>query len=42
MYLLGQPFLRRRSSSFIYGLEKDAVELAQHVSTYLESVAQAA
>jgi putative flavoprotein involved in K+ transport len=42
MYLLGQPFLRRRSSSFIYGLEQDAVELAQHVSNYLDSVAQAA
>jgi putative flavoprotein involved in K+ transport len=42
MYLLGQPFLRRRSSSFIYGLEQDAVELAQHVSTYLDTVARAA
>jgi putative flavoprotein involved in K+ transport len=42
MYLLGQPFLRRRSSSFIYGLEQDAVELAQHVATYLDSVARAA
>jgi putative flavoprotein involved in K+ transport len=42
MYLLGQPFLRRRSSSFIYGLEQDAVELAQHITTYLDSVARAA
>ncbi len=42
MYLLGQPFLRRRSSSFIYGLEQDAVELAQHVAAYLDSVARAA
>jgi putative flavoprotein involved in K+ transport len=32
MYLLGQPFLRRRSSSFIYGLEHDAVELANHLA----------
>jgi putative flavoprotein involved in K+ transport len=42
MYLLGQPFLRRRSSSFIYGLEHDAVEIAQHLATYLDSVARAA
>jgi putative flavoprotein involved in K+ transport len=42
MYLLGQPFLRRRSSSFIYGLEQDAVELAQHLSTYLDAAARAA
>jgi putative flavoprotein involved in K+ transport len=42
MYLLGQPLLRRRSSSFIYGLEQDAVELAQHLTNYLDSVARAA
>jgi putative flavoprotein involved in K+ transport len=42
MYLLGQPFLRRRSSSFIYGLEHDAVELSQHLAGYLDSVARAA
>jgi putative flavoprotein involved in K+ transport len=42
MYLLGQPILRRRSSSFIYGLEHDASEVAQHLTTYLDSMARAA
>ena len=37
MYMLGLPFLRRRSSSFLCGLERDAVELAGHLSAFLGS-----
>jgi putative flavoprotein involved in K+ transport len=42
MYVLGLPFLRRRSSSFLYGLERDAVELADHLAAYLRSSRRAA
>jgi putative flavoprotein involved in K+ transport len=42
MYVLGLPFLRRRSSSFIAGLEWDAVELADHVAAHLANRARAA
>ncbi len=42
MYVLGLPFLRRRSSSFVYGLERDAVELANHLAAYLRSSRRAA
>jgi putative flavoprotein involved in K+ transport len=42
MYVLGLPFLRRRSSSFLYGLERDAVELAGHLSAFLASSRRAA
>jgi putative flavoprotein involved in K+ transport len=42
MYVLGLPFLRRRSSSFICGLERDAVELADHVAAHLGATARAA
>jgi hypothetical protein len=42
MYVLGLPLLRRRSSSFILGLEQDAVELADHLLAHLASVSRAA
>jgi putative flavoprotein involved in K+ transport len=42
LYVLGLPFLRRRSSSFLYGLDQDAVELADHLAAYLRSSRRAA
>jgi putative flavoprotein involved in K+ transport len=42
LYVLGLPFLRRRSSSFLYGLEHDAVELAGHLSAFLAASRRAA
>jgi putative flavoprotein involved in K+ transport len=36
MYLLGNPFLRRRKSSFIDGARVDAEDLAVEVSNYLD------
>ena len=35
MYLIGMPFLRRRSSSFIHGAGADASDLADHLANYL-------
>ena len=35
MYVLGLPMMRRRKSSFIYGIEDDARELMSHLASYL-------
>ena len=35
LYALGLPVLRRRKSSFIYGVEDDAHELVDHLAGYL-------
>jgi len=35
MYLLGMPFLRRRRSSFIHGIEDDARFVTRHLAKYL-------
>jgi putative flavoprotein involved in K+ transport len=32
LYVLGLPFLSRRASSFIFGVEQDAARLAEHIS----------
>ena len=31
LYVLGLPFLSRRASSFIFGVEQDAARLAEHI-----------
>jgi putative flavoprotein involved in K+ transport len=36
LYALGLPVLRRRKSTFIYGIEDDARELIAHLAHYLE------
>lgn len=33
LYVLGLPFLSRRASSFIFGVEQDAARLAEHIAT---------
>jgi putative flavoprotein involved in K+ transport len=35
MYVLGLPVMRRRKSSFIYGIEDDAREIIDHLARYL-------
>jgi putative flavoprotein involved in K+ transport len=35
MYLLGDPFMRRRKSSFIHGADDDARELGAHLAAFL-------
>ncbi|HEX9258758.1 MAG TPA: NAD(P)-binding domain-containing protein [Acidimicrobiales bacterium] len=35
MYVLGQPFLRRRKSQFLDGLGPDAVDLSDHLARHL-------
>lgn len=35
VYVLGLPFMRRRSSSFIHGSVEDAAEIAAHVAEHL-------
>jgi putative flavoprotein involved in K+ transport len=35
LYALGLPVLRRRKSSFIYGIEDDAREVIDHLTRYL-------
>jgi putative flavoprotein involved in K+ transport len=35
LYVLGLPVLRRRKSSFIYGIEDDAREVIEHLTRYL-------
>jgi putative flavoprotein involved in K+ transport len=35
VYALGLPVLRRRKSSFIYGVENDAYEVVDHLAGYL-------
>ena len=37
LYRIGLNFLRRRKSSFIHGAEDDAVDLTEHLATYLDS-----
>lgn len=32
LYVLGLPFLSRRASSFIFGMEQDAARLAEHIT----------
>lgn len=39
MYIMGLPFLRRRKSSFIHGVEDDARDLSRHLAGYLDSQA---
>jgi putative flavoprotein involved in K+ transport len=36
LYALGLPVLRRRKSTFIYGIEDDAREVIDHLAQYLE------
>ena len=38
LYRIGLNFLRRRKSSFIHGAEDDAVDLTEHLATYLDSL----
>ena len=35
LYALGLPVLRRRKSTFIYGIEDDAREVIDHLAGYL-------
>ncbi len=35
LYALGLPVLRRRKSTFIYGVEDDAREVIDHLARYL-------
>ena len=37
LYALGLPVLRRRKSTFIYGIEDDAREVIEHLAGYLET-----
>ncbi|MGA8203170.1 MAG: NAD(P)-binding domain-containing protein [Woeseiaceae bacterium] len=37
MYVLGLPLMRRRKSSFIFGIEDDARDIAEHLVDYLTS-----
>jgi putative flavoprotein involved in K+ transport len=39
LYLLGQPFLRRRRSSFLAGIGDDAVDLSGHLARHLSGEA---
>jgi putative flavoprotein involved in K+ transport len=41
MYLMGQPYLRRRKSSFIHGAEDDARDLSKHLVGYLDETSSA-
>ena len=38
LYALGLPVLRRRKSTFIYGIEDDAREVIDHLARYLSAV----
>jgi putative flavoprotein involved in K+ transport len=38
LYTLGLPVLRRRKSTFIYGIEDDAREVIEHLAQYLAAV----
>jgi len=38
LYALGLPVLRRRKSTFIYGIEDDAREVVDHLARYLTAV----
>jgi len=37
LYVLGLPLMRRRKSSFIFGIEDDARDLAEHLVAYLNT-----
>ena len=37
LYALGLPVLRRRKSTFIYGIEDDARDVVDHLVGYLAS-----
>jgi putative flavoprotein involved in K+ transport len=37
LYALGLPVLRRRKSTFIYGIEDDAREVIDHLAGYLSA-----
>jgi len=37
LYVLGLPVLRRRKSTFIHGIEDDAREVVDHLTTYLSA-----
>jgi putative flavoprotein involved in K+ transport len=37
VYVLGLPLMRRRKSSFIYGIEDDAKDITNHLFNYLNS-----
>jgi putative flavoprotein involved in K+ transport len=39
LYALGLPVLRRRKSTFIYGIEDDAREVIAHLAGYLDGAA---
>jgi putative flavoprotein involved in K+ transport len=41
LYALGLPVLRRRKSTFIYGIEDDAREVVEHLAGYLGAGGQA-
>ena len=41
LYALGLPVLRRRKSTFIYGIEDDAREVIDHLAGYLSASSQA-
>ncbi len=41
LYALGLPVLRRRKSTFIYGIEDDAREVIDHLTGYLSATSQA-
>ncbi|MEM6576694.1 MAG: pyridine nucleotide-disulfide oxidoreductase, partial [Pseudomonadota bacterium] len=38
LYVLGLPLMRRRKSSFIFGIEDDARDITRHLSNYLEQL----
>jgi putative flavoprotein involved in K+ transport len=40
LYALGLPVLRRRKSTFIYGIEDDAREVIDHLTGYLSAASQ--
>ena len=40
MYVLGLPLMRRRKSSFIFGIEDDARDIAWHLLDFLSSNAK--
>ena len=37
LYVLGLPLMRRRKSSFIFGIEDDARDISEHLINYLDS-----
>ncbi len=37
LYVLGLPLMRRRKSSFIFGIEDDARDIADHLIGYLNT-----